>query len=280
MKVSIKIIIVYAIIIITEVNYSSINIIKAQNGINLSQNENDFINNNDSLDTLITEDIIIGVNWHIGTFEACTHSLYLSGNIFNDSLMQCTEKHYKYYSPSLFFFDTVLSFSEMSNKGFMTLNRIRCDYYCYDKNEGILNTYSDNMPFLKNIYKNIPPILQERIPDPFMDYLHPNIRSQDCYNYFNRVVIDTLSNYYKLPRSHDWDNPDEPYFRAISKVFYLVLFKCRLTYYLNCSTDMPIPNLELDLSSPNPDKRSLCSFKRVPVPFIMNIENIEPYNIR
>jgi hypothetical protein len=227
-------------------------------------------------DSIITKEVIIGVNWHLGTFEACTNSLFLSGNIFNDSLMQCPDKN-KNYSYSLVFFDSLLSFSEMLNNGYMKFHYINTGYNCYYEN--ILGTQNHNWTNYAITSNQVNVKRNSNVPDPFMDRIYPNIRQQHPNNYYHKVVLDTLSNYYRIPRSKDWDNQSVPYFRAISKVFYLVLFKCKLTYYVNCVVNIPIPNLFLDLSSPDPKQQSLCSFKTVPFPIIKNIEDIEPFNI-
>jgi hypothetical protein len=224
-------------------------------------------------DSLITKEVIIGVNWHIGSLEACSHSLYLAGNLLNDSLYLCEK--YDYF-PSILFFDSTNSLTALVNKGYMIFDYSIFIRRCYDTLK-----YQKFRDFFDNIPKGIHDSLSFDYKDPFIQYIYPDNKKENIHHAFNGIMpSDSLPNYYRLPRSPDWDNIDEPYFPIISKVFYLILFKCKLTYYLNCSIEMPVPNLELDLSSTNPDKRSLCSYKIVPAPVIVKIENIEPYNIR
>jgi hypothetical protein len=226
---------------------------------------------------LRTEEVTIGVNWHLLQFEACSNDLFLSGNVFNDSLYGSTS----YSIPAVVIFDSTLSFEQMAYNSVFFIEYKRIGNYSYINENNEIVSYSDNLNLSVQLIKKIKDYKFERnLVDPFIEHIFPGLHKKDPYNYFNQVKLDTLPNYYKIPHSIDWENTDDAYYNAISKVFYLILFKCKITYYPMFFAELPLPNLELDLSSPDPNKRSLCSFKKVPAPVIIKIEDLAPYNIR
>jgi hypothetical protein len=223
-----------------------------------------------------SEEVIIGVNWHLGRFQACSDELFLAGYLFDNQYL--FENENRLHNAQVYLFKDTSSIYNLNNLE-ICLRLFEIDYATY---EAFYNTnkqlveYMDYCHFL-NIF--------DIGYDYWIEQIIPNIGRNDNYDYYsfyNNVILDTLPNYYKMPYSSDWNIENEDYLNTTSKMFYLVLFKCKIKYITlsNFKLDIPFPNLDLDISSDNLEKGSLCSFKKVPVHFITKIESIEPYIVK
>jgi hypothetical protein len=135
------------------------------------------------------------------------------------------------------------------------------------------NTRSYNNP---DIFKEN---VQNCLSDPWIDLLLPNLKQEHPRDYHKYLELDTFPNFYSIPISDSWQNTDHPYFKIISKAFYLMLFKCRITYACGQHMYFAVPNLNLNLNSENPEERELCRMQMIPAYQILNIQNIEPFPV-
>lgn len=244
---------------------------------------------------LITKDMIVGVNWHLSDVQTCKDNIYIAGDILGDKYSGVCNLYIRKFIPILLQYEPDKTFSELFQKGILHFSLIARTQYYYNRTDSFLspdeyvrrhyNMFCENVPvsgLLFYYYNNFVQPGDETIYDPvafsdiWMHHLYPGSDSTFDENFYQNVVLDTFKNYYRPPVSEIW-NTDLPYFKQMSKAFYMMLFKCRITYVPYVLTRFQIPNTDLDLNSDDPEKRSFCKLRMHPYYRIVKIENIEPY---
>jgi hypothetical protein len=283
-------------------------------------------------DSIHIEDLIIGVNWHIGNNNVCGSELYLTGDLLgdkydtwrplpapkpilipfdsislsNNSLFSSVfhEFDYSYYFGGLCFlpeFNSIAISKTLKDKLYeqkqrhlfvkfpaeCELSRITIpviDSFCdslkfYNTGSGYLWLNCLNDTTKKNNHIKFEWNTSNCLTDPWIDLLQPNLKREHPKDYHKYLELDTFPNYYPIPISDSWRNTDHPYFKIISKAFYLMLFKCRITYASGQHMYFAVPNLNLDLNSEISEERELCRMQMIPAYQILNIQNIEPFPV-
>lgn len=260
-------------------------------------------NNQNSLISCTTKDCIVGVNWHFKESFICSDTIYLPYNVFNyypinDKIITGLGLWMIETGPYMFHYQSTGNYSDWVNLGlFHYIGKIRgsvnyyllenkqLGFYYLDKNDSILD-YS-KYRLIKGECDSIFRIhykmglsryhLSEKI---WLKALSQYMDSAEVKTAIKNLDFEKFDNYYPIPISESWKDTTYDYFKQVSKVFYLLLFKCKITYLEGAYIGFDLPNTNLNLNSDNPEERSFC--KRVTIPYypIVNIEDVEPYNPR
>jgi len=221
----------------------------------------------------ICKKVYLGVNWHMGSQSYCSDNLYESGYIFGASI-----PHGYAHQARVFILNNKLDLSDLFN------NNILCLFpdELLDKNYNCRMCGNDELIKLREKLNETYLFWFNLIPS-YIKYRDYKMDKSGSYYYelktnkLNEYALDKLPNYYRLSYSSDWDSLKEEYSSAVTKkLFYVAIFKCRLCYIPNGDlVNIPVPNLNLDLNSPDPEKRSLCTFENIPVSVITRIKHVK-----
>lgn len=248
-----------------------------------------------------TKEVILGVNWHFKEPFVCSENIYFPYEVFHSY-----PTNYMYYTglthwinytgPYMFYYQIPGSFNDWVNSGIYHYvgNFIKNPFFDYLENKYSGFYYTDSSGSILDYarYQDIIIVCDsilgkediiELIPKQLGIWqwtLSQNMDSAEVKTAIKNLDFEKFDNYYPIPISDAWRDTTYDYFKQVSKVFYLLLFKCKITYLEGAYIGFDLPNTNLDLNSDNAADRSFC--KRVSIPYfpIVNIEDVEPYNPR
>ena len=248
-----------------------------------------------------TQEVVLGVNWHFKEPLFCSDTIYFPFNIFHpfpEGFMNARGLAYwmNYTGPYMFHYKNTDSFNDWVNSGlfhyvgyvienpicFFLANKYSGFYYI-DNSDSILDysKYRDLKAECDSIFgKGNRIVLSSHQLNIWHRALTQYMDSSEVKTAIKNLDFEKFDNYYPIPISEAWKDTTYDYFKQVSKVFYLLLFKCKITYLEGAYIGFDLPNTNLNLNSDNPEERSFC--KRISIPYypIVNIEDVEPYNPR
>lgn len=261
------------------------------------------LNNKNSLVSCRSNEFIVGINWHLKEPFICSDDIYFPYEVFSSFPKGYLDfrdlgNWMKYTGPYIFHYNNSSYFNDLIRLGlyhYVGQIKGRVNYYLLDdKQIGFyyLNSNDSIYGYLEyrqmktecdSIFRNHFKMglsqyhLSEKV---WLQALSQYMDSAEVKTAIKNLDFEKFDNYYPIPISDAWRDTTYDYFKQVSKVFYLLLFKCKITYLEGAYIGFDLPNTNLDLNSDNAADRSFC--KRVSIPYfpIVNIEDVEPYNPR
>jgi hypothetical protein len=253
----------------------------------------------------MTKDCIVGINWHFQESFICSDNIYFPYNVFDSYPIGYFDftgfiDWIQVTGPYMFLYQQTDNFTEWVNLGlyhyvgdiigkrylyFLEDNYNHIGFYYLDKVDSIkrFSEYRLLKIDCDSIFRQQSKIglSSEQLSKKFwIQALSQNMDSAEVNTAIKNLDFEKFDNYYPIPISEAWRDTTYDYFKQVSKVFYLLLFKCKITYLEGAYIGFDLPNTNLNLNSDNAAERSFC--KRVSIPYypIVNIEDVEPYNPR